>query len=378
MLEGDGLDLFDRMAIDSELPTLISETDPDTQAIHIEKLLEHYIRVDGFAISVVSNASVIRLAGPKAIPENLIDQLDRLLFSERGDISTGKAPVIRFLNDNGDILSLGDEDDPSPNQQPANGVALRLGGNDFKGGLYVLTDNQTAGLLTSNPLKTQKLTALMSSLIANACVHFQNSEKMRFFKLYETVSSALGYVGDLQELLTTIIGIVTMELPSEEGSVLLFDEKTNELEFFSAIGDTGFGLTKLRFPADKGIAGQALKAREPIVVNNVQTCPYFFGGIDDDAGFKTSSILAAPLISGEECIGVIEAINKVGGDCFNQQDKRILMSIADEVALAVKNSRLFDYVVDSYCNIRRGEMSCKGCKRPLKSWTPCAKQLDKV
>ena len=126
----------------------------------------------------------------------------------------------------------------------------------------------------------------------NSRIHHQNQENERLFNLYESVSSSLCYAGDLQELLTTIISIIVSELPSEEGSILLFNDESNELEFFSA------------------------------------------------------------------------------------HDKRILMGIADEVDLAVKNARVFDYVVNSYCKIRQGQMSCKGCVRPLKSWTPCARQLD--
>ncbi len=82
------------------------------------------------------------------------------------------------------------------------------------------------------------------------------------------------------------------------------------------------------------------------------------------------------MIAGEEKVGVIEAINKVGEIGFSEQDKKTLMAIADEVGLAVKNARMFEYVVNSYCKIREGQMSCKGCVRPLKSWTPCARQLD--
>jgi hypothetical protein len=63
---------------------------------------------------------------------------------------------------------------------------------------------------------------------------------------------------------------------------------------------------------------------------------------------------------------------------FDEEDKRLLNAIADEVALAIKNAKLFDYVVDSYCKIRQGQNSCKGCKRTLKSWTPCAIQLGKL
>jgi GAF domain-containing protein len=208
--------------------------------------------------------------------------------------------------------------------------------------------------------------------------HHRNQENMRLFKLYETVSSSLCYAGDLQELLTTIISIIVSELPSEEGSILLYDAETNELEFFSAIGDTGMGYVQCRFPADKGIAGKALQEGVPVIVNDVQTCPYFFGNFDNESGFVTRSILAAPIIAGAEKVGVIEAINKVGEGGFSELDKKILMAIADEVGLAVKNARMFDYVVNSYCKIRQGQMSCKGCVRPLRSWTPCAGQLDLV
>jgi hypothetical protein len=52
--------------------------------------------------------------------------------------------------------------------------------------------------------------------------------------------------------------------------------------------------------------------------------------------------------------------------------------VAEEIAFAIRNAKIFEYVVNSYCKQRQGETSCKGCKRPLKSWTPCAKYLGKV
>lgn len=83
----------------------------------------------------------------------------------------------------------------------------------------------------------------------------------------------------------------------------VFNDETNELEFFSAIGETGASLVQCRFPADKGIAGKALQEGLPVIVNDVQTCPYFFGNIDNESGFVTKSILAAPVIAGEEKVG---------------------------------------------------------------------------
>ena len=90
--------------------------------------------------------------------------------------------------------------------------------------------------------------------------------------------------------------------------------------------------------------------------------------------------MAIPLKNGDTLFGLLfmEAINKIGRGGFDEKDKRMLVAIADEVRLAVKNAELFDYVINSYCKIRQGEESCKGCVRPLKSWTPCARQLDPV
>jgi GAF domain-containing protein len=185
----------------------------------------------------------------------------------------------------------------------------------------------------------------------------------------------MSYIGDLRELLTTITGIVTSELLCGESSVLLYDEETNEFEFFTAFGKTGMELVSERFPADRGIAGRALRDMKTQVVNDVQSDKDYYCTIDEKHDFQTKSILSAPLISGNEKVGVINAINKIETHFFDKEDDQILSAIADEVALAVKNARLFEYVINSYCKIKQGYNSCEGCKRPLKSWTPCAKHL---
>jgi GAF domain-containing protein len=200
--------------------------------------------------------------------------------------------------------------------------------------------------------------------------------RIRMLNLYQTVSSSLTHISDLQQLLTTIVNIVTSELRCEESSVLLYDEETNEFEFFTAAGETGMELVKQRFPADKGIAGRALREMKTQVVNDCKSDPDFYCAIDEENEFQTKTIISAPLISGKEKVGVINAINKIETNFFDKEDDQILSAIADEVAMAVKNARIFEYVVESYCKIRQGLNSCKGCKRPLKSWTPCVRQLD--
>jgi hypothetical protein len=73
----------------------------------------------------------------------------------------------------------------------------------------------------------------------------------------------------------------------------------------------------------------------------------------------------------------MEVINKSYSEPFIDEERLLLDSIAEEIAFAIRNARIFEYVVNSYCLQRRGQTSCKGCKRPLRSWTPCAKYIEK-
>jgi GAF domain-containing protein len=129
-------------------------------------------------------------------------------------------------------------------------------------------------------------------------------------------------------------------------------------------------------PADKGIAGHVLQAQKSEIINGCKSNPYFYDQVDKDTGFSTRNMIAAPLIAGDQVIGVIEVINKNNGLEFSKHDADLVQNIANEVSFAVRNARIFEYVVSTYCKILQGQSNCHGCKRPLRNWTPCRRQLD--
>jgi len=370
------LSTMDQTELMLNLAQMVLEVDVRKQCGNIARWFKQHFPVQGVGFLLKEPGSSQPYLHMEEIPTDTVKVFEKIL-PECDFSKTAAEEFMVFTLDEGKLTMFDPKEHP-PSSKPIV-LTTQLNAKDtLLGSLALITDLETFQDLTGGKSPLPWLTMTISSLLYNAISQERNAEKIRFLRLYQTVSSALGYVGDLQELLTTIVSIVTAELPSEEGSILLHDEETNEFEFFTAVGETGAELVKLRFPADKGIAGRALRERSTLVVNDVQNSPDFYGSIDEDHGFQTKSILAAPLISGDETVGVIEAINKIGKDGFDEEDKRLLTAIADEVALAIKNAKLFDYVVDSYCKIRQGLNSCKGCKRPLKSWTPCAIQLGKL
>lgn len=221
------------------------------------------------------------------------------------------------------------------------------------------------------------LQRLRESRLRLDAAHREVVRQARYLNTYLTVSSMVAQCLDPNELLEAVLNVIMETVSAEGASVLLLDEEQANFRFYSIEGPAKQCLMAVTFPADQGIAGSVLQTQRSEVVNDAHSDPRFFGKIDCEFGFITHNLIAIPLTAGEEKIGVMEVLNKSGGEPFTDEERLLLDSIAEEIAFAIRNARIFEYVVNSYCLQRQGQTSCKGCKRPLKSWTPCAKFLEK-
>ncbi|MBI3288711.1 MAG: GAF domain-containing protein [Elusimicrobia bacterium] len=144
---------------------------------------------------------------------------------------------------------------------------------------------------------------------------------------------------ELSELLTSVLGLATRVVQAESSSLLLLDEKAQELYFDVALG-LGEDAAKVRLKLGQGIAGSVAQNRLPEIINDVRKDPRWSPAADARSGFTTRSILAVPMIFKGRLIGVLEAINKRGG-VFSEQDQRAFEAFASQVAVAIDNARLF-------------------------------------
>jgi len=219
---------------------------------------------------------------------------------------------------------------------------------------------------------------LMGSL-TNRCAEQDKTERdLASLNAYLTVSSALAQSMDLREILDIAMWSCIDLVSAEGASVLLLDEEKQNFRFYYSEGLGKAGVEGKTFPADKGIAGAVLRERQAEIVNDVPNDPRFYSRIDEETGYRTRNMIAIPLIAGEEPIGVMEVLNKTGGGDFTQRDLLLLLSVAEEIAFAIRNAIVFEYVVNTYCKQRQGLNTCRGCERPLGSWTPCVKYREAI
>jgi two-component system, NtrC family, sensor histidine kinase KinB len=145
---------------------------------------------------------------------------------------------------------------------------------------------------------------------------------------------------DVDELLKIVLTLAAEVVGAETGSLLLLDEKTNELVFNVALGEAGNKLKEIRLKVGEGIAGWVAEKRQAVIVNDPASDKRWTRRGDEKTKFVTRSILCVPLMLQGKLLGVVQAINKKKGD-FSQEDQILLEAFAAQTAVAVQNARLF-------------------------------------
>jgi len=147
---------------------------------------------------------------------------------------------------------------------------------------------------------------------------------------------------ELPELLGSIMDIAKELLNSEGSSLLLADKETGDLFFYVVIGEKGDVIEGEKVPKGKGIAGTVAEKLEPIIVNDVKNDPRHFNVIDKISNFMTRNILCVPMMVMGEFVGVLEIVNTLNRDNFDDWDLKKAKYIAGQAAVAINNRQLYD------------------------------------
>ncbi len=130
---------------------------------------------------------------------------------------------------------------------------------------------------------------------------------------------------ELMELLSEVLRNALQTIGASDGSLLVLDEDSDELVFVITHGETAKKqLAWQRLPPGEGIAGWVAKNRRATIVNDAQADDRFYPAMDLELGFKTLSVLAAPIIGGGRVLGVIEMLNKKKDKLFSVGDQTLL------------------------------------------------------
>jgi len=170
------------------------------------------------------------------------------------------------------------------------------------------------------------------------------ARQTRLLERYERIielSRHLSTVLELPRLEQIIVEAAREMTGSEASSILLVDPRSGDLYFESASGPTSEEIQRYAVPMESSIAGWVVQHGEPVVLDDAQKDVRHFQKSDIETAFTTNSLIAVPMSVKGKTIGVLEALNKANAQSFDEEDVFLLMTLANQAAVAIENARLF-------------------------------------
>jgi sigma-B regulation protein RsbU (phosphoserine phosphatase) len=156
------------------------------------------------------------------------------------------------------------------------------------------------------------------------------------------VTRVLAAEVDLKRILATIAGAACRAIDCERASIFQYDPKTREL--YTSVA-TELEIQEIRKGIDSGISGYVARERRMLNVADPQSDSRWDSTVDLVTGFRTRSILAAPLVSSHDdsLLGVVQLLNNRGGP-FDRTDEELLAAFSQHAAVALDRARLVEEI----------------------------------
>jgi len=174
--------------------------------------------------------------------------------------------------------------------------------------------------------------------IQNAMRYEREQRRSERMALIAQVSRLVSSDLEPEELVASTADIIHTQLGYPNVVIPLIDSDDREhLVFRSHAGAYAQIFTNTyRMPIGSGVIGAAITQRTAQVVNDVASDPRY---VPPPLPIDSVAELAVPIILGDEVFG---CVNIEGRESFDEDDVRSIQIIADHLAVAIKNNRLWN------------------------------------
>ncbi len=145
------------------------------------------------------------------------------------------------------------------------------------------------------------------------------------YKLGRILNSSLSLDQILPQALTQTLDL----LQAKTASVMLLDEKGEELSIRLAHGLSDEIVLRTKVRLGERVSGRVAASGEPVLIRGQE-------GDDSD------SSLCVPLLANRQVLGVLNIRTKLDGSDFTQQDLELAIQLANIAAAAIENAELHD------------------------------------
>jgi PAS domain S-box-containing protein len=144
---------------------------------------------------------------------------------------------------------------------------------------------------------------------------------------------------EVDEVLQIVMDTIVRLMGAERGFLMLRDER-GEMAIRIARNWEQESINSNEFAISRTVVQRVIDGGEAVLTTNAREDPRF-GGQESIIAFNLRSILCVPLSAKSELIGVIYTDNRIRTGIFSESDRDLLLSFANQAAVAIENARLF-------------------------------------
>ncbi|MFN7972188.1 MAG: GAF domain-containing sensor histidine kinase [Acidobacteriota bacterium] len=198
------------------------------------------------------------------------------------------------------------------------------------------------------------------------------ARRLALSALVSEVWTHFGSTMDWERLVPLVIEKTVATADAEAGSLWLCDKTGGTVTCAMAIGPRAANIQGSSVRIPEGIVGSVVESGETRFIPDAAADPEFAEAFDRESGFKTGSMIVAPIKSPGRVLGAIEVLNKKGGALFTQDDLDVLLMVCGAAGQALENARLHGELGAAYERVAEANRSLVALDRAKSEFTAVA------
>jgi len=169
-----------------------------------------------------------------------------------------------------------------------------------------------------------------------------SKKKIARLSIVYDVAKDMNALIELDQCYRTLVDKLCRVFNANIASLMIIDKKKNELVIEAASGLKEEIVKQARIKLGQGISGWVAKELKPLLIKDIDDHPHFKNkNYQRVTKYSTNSLLSVPLLVNKELVGVLNITDKKDKKHFNKEDLDLLLSIAQQAAISIRNSKQY-------------------------------------